>query len=361
MGETDLKSSSIWQEIEQSESYLVCSMYEKAATLASSIIERIKDSNFADNNEDFDEIEVVDMLESAGMVFVQALNQLGRRSKILNELKVLFVSATAIPVQVLLTGACFQISGSSSAGVREFLEEFLSNWSLMDGKYYVLVGAEADVDVQEGCDGRYVLGVDKYMEVVEVYAVTLLGTTLKDLDSAISWVEKAALPDESRQVLLRRLHSLYSLKGNNSSQGSAVLPENNHEARYSSSKELNGFEGSPKGLEANYQPIGENNTKQTILKLARRVDPCFWWFQSINLKFGNARVVITNGKILLGCFILLAYYVLRRKGATLNGIVRRQVSAAKKALLDLWQLAFSYQVNPLAAVQPLPTATRGGR
>nr|TKR97758.1 uncharacterized protein D5086_0000210530 [Populus alba] len=220
------------------------------------------------------------------------------------------------------------IQEASSAGVREFLEEFLSNWSLVDGQHYVLVGAEVDVDVQDGCDRRCILEVDKYMEVVEVYAVTLLGTTLKDMDSAISWVEKSALPEERRQVLLRRLHSLYSLKTINSSQVSAVVPENNHEAHYSLSKELNGFEGSPKGLEANYLRTGENNTKQTILKLSRRVDPCLWWF---------------------------------RKGATLNGLVRRQVSAAKKAMVDLWQLAFSYQVNPLAAVQPLPTATRGGR
>ena len=59
-------------------SYLVCSIYEEAATLASSIIRQLKGSNISDNNEAFDEIEVFDMLESAGMVFVQALNQLGR-------------------------------------------------------------------------------------------------------------------------------------------------------------------------------------------------------------------------------------------------------------------------------------------
>ncbi|KAJ6331741.1 hypothetical protein OIU76_010176 [Salix suchowensis] len=321
MGETQSNSSSIWQEIEQSESYLVCSIYEEAATLASSIIRQLKGSNISDNNEAFDEIEVFDMLESAGMVFVQALNQLGRTSDILNELRVLFVSATAIPVQVLLTGACFQISGASSAGVREFLEEFLSNWSLVDGQYYVLVGAGADVGVQDECDRRYILEVDKYMEVVEVYAVTLLGMTLKDMDSAISWVEKSALPEERQRVLLRRLHSLYSLKTINSSQVSVVSPENNPEAHYSSSKELKGFKGSPKGLEANYLDTREHNTKQTILKLSRRVDPCLWWFR----------------------------------------FVRRQVSSAKKAMIDLWQLAFSYQVNPLAVVQPLPTATRGGR
>jgi len=36
-------------------------------------------------------------------------------------------------------------------------------------------------------------------------------------------------------------------------------------------------------------------------------------------------------------------------------------SAAKKDIADLWQLAFSYQLKPLAEIQPLPTATRGGR
>ncbi|XP_015059909.1 protein APEM9-like isoform X2 [Solanum pennellii] len=45
----------------------------------------------------------------------------------------------------------------------------------------------------------------------------------------------------------------------------------------------------------------------------------------------------------------------------LTGIVKRQASSTKKALVDFWQLAFSYQVNPLAAVQPLPPATRGSR
>lgn len=90
------------------------------------------------------------------------------------------------------------MSEGSSLGVREFLEEFLSNWSYVDQRYYLLVGADAAVP--EGCDRRYILGVDKYMEVVEVYTVALLGMTLKDLDVAVSWVERAALPGERQQV-----------------------------------------------------------------------------------------------------------------------------------------------------------------
>ena len=49
-------------------------------------------------------------------------------------------------------------------------------------------------------DRHLVLGIDKYLEVVEVYAVTLLATALKDADLAISWVENASLPEENRQV-----------------------------------------------------------------------------------------------------------------------------------------------------------------
>lgn len=43
----------------------------------------------------------------------------------------------------------------------------------------------------------------------------------------------------------------------------------------------------------------------------------------------------------------------------LHRVFTNKAVSIKKALVDLWQLAFSYQVNPLAAVQPLPTATRG--
>ena len=60
----------------------------------------------------------------------------------------------------LFVRACLQRSGGSSSGVREFLEGFLCNWSFLDGKYHVLVAAEADVDTQEGCDGRYLSEVD---------------------------------------------------------------------------------------------------------------------------------------------------------------------------------------------------------
>ncbi|GKV20472.1 hypothetical protein SLEP1_g30596 [Rubroshorea leprosula] len=50
------------------------------------------------------------MMESTGMVLVQSLKELQRTSRIVNELRAVFASVEAIPVQVLLTGYSFLCS-----------------------------------------------------------------------------------------------------------------------------------------------------------------------------------------------------------------------------------------------------------
>ncbi|GLU10490.1 hypothetical protein SLE2022_272890 [Rubroshorea leprosula] len=75
------------------------------------------------------------MMESSGMVLVQSLKELQRTSRIVDELRAVFASVEAIPVQVPLTGVCFQISEGSTLGVREFLEEFLCKWRNVDEIY----------------------------------------------------------------------------------------------------------------------------------------------------------------------------------------------------------------------------------
>ncbi|KAK2992159.1 hypothetical protein RJ640_016932 [Escallonia rubra] len=237
---------------------------------------------------------------------------------------------------------CLQIQ-EGPASVREFLEEFLSNWKFVDERCYVLATAEANTVYEEECDNRSVLEVDKYLDVVEVYIVTLLAVALRDMEHAISWVDKATIPEEKRQrlqgvdcgdlykpvpftqlillllELLRRLHSMNYSEMTNSTDTSVspLLPV--------------ASESFAKPLKAQNQSNGENGAKQTILKFAGQRVPCFWWFRTITLKFGN------------------------------GSVLKRQALSMKKAVSDLWQLAFSYQVNPLAAVQPLPSATHGSR
>ncbi|KAL6982291.1 hypothetical protein U1Q18_049188, partial [Sarracenia purpurea var. burkii] len=212
--------------------------------------------------------------------------------------------------------ACFQIAEGSSLGTQQFLEEFLSKWRFVDEDelYYVLADAESNGGYIEGSGGRFVLGVDKYLEVVEVYVVTYLGRVLRDVDHAISWVEKATLPEEKRQELLKRLHSLCSPKLPGSSQGSIVaFPADEHDTHFSSTKEQIASGGSPEVLKAPYPFDVKNDRIQAFFKLSQRGVPYLWWFRTVTLKFGNSQLVISNGKIVLGCLMILTYYVLQKK------------------------------------------------
>ncbi|KAK6126653.1 hypothetical protein DH2020_039600 [Rehmannia glutinosa] len=342
----------IWEEIDRAESYLVCCMFEEAASSASSILKRLLE-NFNGSHKGLEVSENFgnewdDMVESAGMVLVQSLKQLQRTSEILKELKVLFGSLTAIPVQVFVSGACFQMSESLSTTVQGYLEEFLDNWIYMDDRYYPRSGAEASVSDTEGSSFMFSIGVDEYLEVVELYVITLLATTLKHTDLAISWVEKAMLPLEKRQ-------SMNSSMVTSSSQTSKS-PQLPDEFFLRDQKPFNEHQ---KDIESEYLSSGVNITaKEEILKFSRQRVPCFWWFRNIRLKLGNTEVVVPSGKMLLASLLLLTYYFTRKKQAMLKRVLVKKAVSIKKALLDLWQLMFSYQVNPLAAVQTLPTATR---
>ncbi|KAL2626524.1 hypothetical protein AAZV13_07G115100 [Glycine max] len=249
--------------------------------------------------------------------------------------------------------ACFQIAQGSALSVQQFLHEFLNGWTLEHSQYSAVITEAASRDQSR----RFILlPIVEYLQVVELYAVTLLATLQKNVDLAISWVENASLPEENRQELLRRLHSMQSPKSTILSQSSFLQSPTNSNEAYPL-KEQNVSEGLPKALKSNEK----YRSKEAVTKLSERIEACFWCFRGINLKIGTSKFVITSGKIMLGCLILFIYYVFRKKQATLERIVRRQAMAVKRALVDLWQLAFSYQVNPLAAVQPLSATTRQGQ
>lgn len=337
-----ITTSTTWEDIELSETHLLHSNFQQAFSLASSILNRLRQNATTKEEEEEEASQVYDMLESAGMVLVQSLKGLGRNSEIIDQLRLCFLSVKFIPFQVFLTGVSLQITHGSPLVVREFIEEFLDGW-VTEGEQYCSVVESVEI----------VLGIDKYVDIVEVYVVTLLGTVLNDVEGAISWVENAQLPENKRQEILRRLHSMQSLKSTNMARISRVQPVANDNEACSVGESVSCEEGKVQG-------IRKFGSKGAIVKLSKRIEPCFWCFRSINLKIGNFQFVLTKGKVLLGCVILLVCYVLRKKQVSVRRAVGRQLVSVKRALVDIWQLAFSYQVNPLAAVQPLPTATRGG-
>lgn len=281
------------------------------------------------------------MMISAAMVLVQSWKESGRASNLLDELVNYFGSVTVIPCQVILTGSCVQVSGGHSSGVRIFLENFLSKWKFESDKYHTIsLPATQKIDVG-ACNGYSKLEVNDYLEIVEFYALTLLGNVLNDVDHAILWVEKAQLPEEARQDLLRRLLSLSHLK-------STSVPQDSVSSSLVEEPECHPL--SVKEVKQSDKPMMvlsthcHNGVESTQLSISR-------WLRNIFKKSASR-------KLLLGCLIFLAGYLIRKKGDTIMRVVQTRAVSLKQAVVDLWQLAFSYQVNPLAAVQPLPNRSR---
>ncbi|ESQ48991.1 hypothetical protein EUTSA_v10021093mg [Eutrema salsugineum] len=336
-----MEATGIWGEIERSESYLVCSMYEDAESLSSSILKRMFGNIDVLSEEALGDHQFNDMLESLGMVLVQSLHGLGRAAEIVKELRQVFGEIVAIPVQVLLTGICLQISNGSYSGVREILEEFFSIWVYKD-THYILNDAGLSA---KGFHGKTHLDIDEYMEVVELYTFGILGNVSDDMGLAISWVEKAALPEERRQGLLRRLDSLLSLK-------TANVPESNsfeEDSKDSSYSVVN-----------NWSLANEKKDDiESVLKLSKQHErSSLWSSHSLSLKLGNTQYSLSKRKVAISLAGVIIFYALKRKRAAFIRIIRRQMESTKKAFVDFWKLAFSYQVNPLAAIQSIPsTAT----
>ncbi|XP_042464380.1 protein APEM9-like [Zingiber officinale] len=340
-----LSVSAIWDEIDISESYLVCCMFEEATTFAASILHRVLCTPFEDA---IDDVQSDEILVSASMVFIQSMKQLKRIEEIIVELRTLFGSVAAIPVQVFLTGACLQISEGYTSNLGSIFEEFLSKWKLVDDKMYILTDAEPQCS-NKGSPKQLVMSPEKYLAVAEVYTITVLGQVFHNLNLAISWTEEAELLEESRQVLHRRLHSLLN----------AQRLDHAHSSSANGSMQI-GNETYPKARIQELQS-DESRSIASSLKTShpskKIADQIFWWFDTVRIKVGNIQLVLPRGKNwLFGFLIILASYILRRRTTMLKRLVARQASVVKGALLDAWRLAFSVQVNPLAAIQQLPSA-----
>ncbi|WOL13832.1 hypothetical protein Cni_G22612 [Canna indica] len=353
---TILSISAVWNEIDVSESYLVCCMFEEAAHLASSILGRVSSIPFED---EVDDVQLDEMMVSASMVIVQSMKELGRTEELFIELRRLFGSVAAIPVQVFLTGACLQISEGYTSNLIATFEEFLSKWKYVDDEVYVLAEAEPKSYSDKRDIKQLVMGSEKYLEVAEVYTITLLGMVFHNLNRAISWTEKADLPEENRQVLLRRLHSLLSAK-HSTSHSDLVGSQKPEQAQSMPSRPTrctpSGSESRASHSNGDTSKAGSLITPHQSSKILDLIRCFFRWFHTVRLKVGNIQLVVPSGKqVFLGPLLVLTYYVIRQRRASLKRLVASQALAIKRALVDAWQLAFSVQVNPLAAIQQIPS------
>lgn len=129
---------------------------------------------------------------------------------------------------------------------------------------------------------------------------------------------------KSLQEMLRRLRSLYPLKDSKSSlrPGTPEIEERGRgDATIGTKSPISGSEQLSSAFKAQ-KTLNGDITKPAISKashhrhLLERLVPCFWWYRTVTLKFGNARFVLTQGRIVLwSTFILFIYYLFRSKGA----------------------------------------------
>ncbi|EPS66733.1 hypothetical protein M569_08047, partial [Genlisea aurea] len=319
-------------------SYLVCSMFEEAISSAYSVLSRLLANehdtagNFSVKSESEGyEGERYDLLESAGMVLVQSMKRLQREAEILSELKQLFGSVTAIPIQVFLTGVCFQISDTPSTDVQTFLEEFLVS-----------------------C--KCVIGDECYYRLVDLYVIKVLAK--KDIDHAISWVEESMFPLKKHQVMMLKVESNFSdFNIYPFFSPPQELLCHLHSCRVVDASSQASTSSQPAAEAADDAEEGHRNDDTAKREILRRKNHLLWWFPRMTLKLGNARVTIPNAKIAAALALWAVYVLFMRKKralAVFKRLAAEKGAAVKRAVVDFWQLAFSYQVNPLAAVQTLP-------
>lgn len=116
---------------------------------------------------------------------------------------------------------------------------------------------------------------------------------------------------------MRQLQSMSSATATSSSQTS-ISPQ--LPAEYKSDSLRDQKQHNEHQRDSGTHPSGQRNytVKDEIIKLSRQRAPCFWWFPTVNLKFGNIRLTVPSGKLLLTSLLLIICYVTRKKQGMLK-------------------------------------------
>lgn len=355
---TSAQESGLWKQIDGAEFYLVSGLFEQAVLVALSISDQTRTASL-ENACDHDEL--LEVLESAGMVLVQALKELRRTSEMFVQLKAMFGSVASVPVNVFLTGATIQMAAGSVSDLRPIFEEYLAKWRYTDDDIYVLDGGHDSSS--DGFVVTSVMSTEQYLEVAELYTATFLCIVSQESETAISWAEKADLTEQGRQALLKKLHALKSA----ANKKSTTVQEIKQAAERNLTTSINDSIPSPHEDPPKIVPVYDGlkkglvkSTQPSIQRATKQFEPLSWWFHSVRLKLGKFHIVLPSGKLMLLFSLLFStIYVLRRKTAGLKRTVYQQASTLRRAFFDALHLAFSVQMNPLAAVQQVPQAPRG--
>ena len=93
-----------------------------------------------------------------------------------------------------------QMAAQSGSELRAIFDEYLAKWRYTNDEVYVLNGGQESS--LHGFVATSVMSTKQYLEVAELYTVTFLCIVSQESETAISWVEKAELTEQGRQVHL---------------------------------------------------------------------------------------------------------------------------------------------------------------
>lgn len=370
----------LWKEIKESECYLVSCMYEEASTSSSSVLQKLRTIRPSEGDVVNDEptlengiSELDDIMEAAGMVFIQAYKHIHRTRDIFHDLKTLFGSVALIPFSVLFTGVCMQLYEGEYQIVRKALDEFFEGWVFVqDVSWYI--PSEAERQKAPWCIAQNShLSMKNYLQIVELYAVNVLVKGLKNEDLALKWLEKLNILEEARQEIALKIKSVSRLQESKSIKCFSH-PSSSHAQELSQAKDRSLKKGETEFSQMSKALSGSKEHLETVdictgsmdnsvvSRYSKLVESLYLWFPALPSRLGNLGIAIPQGKtILILASTLFIFYLLKSKWKYAIRNLKEQVGAVKRVLIDFWQLAFNVQLNPLAAVQPLPSAPHVGR
>lgn len=400
----------IWKEIDYSETCLVSSMFQEAVEASTSCLrelsKRITDegawlsaearslsaeSYSQKNSEDVGEL--LSMVEASGMVLLQALSGLGRSSEIFDVLTSVFNSVSRVPYSLFLTGICLQLSVGLHGSAKIALEEYLSDWKSVKGadglltKTVIPIGTCQRV-VREIGSASSSLHLTKtgFLQLAEIYAIEVLVIGLKNPKAALLWITQTNTLEDKKTLIIEKIQHIVQQERAKAKQkeqsadsfcASTASPVGTPQQR--TREQTNGAkrndqdslgdgqaadgatkdESSPKGPgQSNSRAVSKGSGfcgrfpfARTVCKLIELV------MMRIRAHIFSHSDGLPEGKLLLtGAFTSILVIALLRNRRKVLRIFAILMNPVRSALSDLWQQAFSVQLNPLAAAQPFPTS-----
>ncbi|KAH7366522.1 hypothetical protein KP509_18G082400 [Ceratopteris richardii] len=320
------------------------------------------------------ELAIMDMIDAAGMVLIQVYSESGRSSLVFKDVEVVFGSIAKLPSSIFWTGICLQISARCYSEAQLSIESFLKerSYSTLEQQHFRASGHNGK---SSG------LSPERYVQIIDLYCVEVLAKGLGRSSDALQWVAETDIPAGTKQDIIKKLNklavsmdrpadTLLSGFSEKASRDTSKRQKYLSESRISGSEEIKSDAISSKEVIRRFD--SDSSLKRNFL-LSPIINYFSGWKSCSSLNHSGAprwkmaTVTLKQSKVKLGgavaIFIMITVYRRRhqlpRLFHNLGKASKLVLYAVFMSLRELWDVAFNVQLNPLAAVQPLPSTFYG--